>query len=62
MTNFDGGRDDLVDEPASAHDHRVGSVIAAALAVLVLAALLSGCHSWPNCRPGGDCIPHGWLD
>lgn len=58
---FNGGRESW--EAAEQHDHRVGSVIAAVMAVLALAAvLLAGCHSWPDCRPGGDCTPHGWLD
>lgn len=35
---FDGGRDDWAS--AEVRDHRVGSVIAAALAVLLLAAVL----------------------
>jgi len=36
-------------------------VIGAWLVVFAL-FMLAGCHTWPDCRPGGDCTPHGVLD
>ncbi len=57
---FDGMRGDWT--PIERRDYRVGGVIAAVLAIIALGLVLAGCHGWPNCRPGGDCAPHGVLD
>jgi hypothetical protein len=67
MTIFDGGRESWT--PPEDRGYTPGKDardmvvwISAGLALLALVTVLAGCHSWPNCRPGGDCAPHGWLD